>query len=126
MRRRPERRETDLLRRSVLVGGTAALFMPSVARGQGRATVRIGVPTKTYFPTIIAETAIRQKLFEKEGINAELTSNLRQGFVMHALVPHHRSPGDHAHRIDFCQRRYQLIRHPIGEIVLCRISRQIL
>ncbi|MDF3063253.1 MAG: ssuA 8 [Microvirga sp.] len=73
MRRRPERRETDLLRRSVLVGGTAALFMPSVARGQGRATVRIGVPTKTYFPTIIAETAIRQKLFEKEGINAELT-----------------------------------------------------
>ncbi len=36
-------------------------------------TVRIGVPTKTYYPTIIAETALRQKLFEKEGIKAELT-----------------------------------------------------
>ena len=35
--------------------------------------MRIGVPTKTYWPTIIAETAIRQKLFDKEGIKAELT-----------------------------------------------------
>ena len=35
--------------------------------------IRIGVPTKTYWPTIICETAIRQKLFEKEGIKAELT-----------------------------------------------------
>jgi len=47
--------------------------MPSVARAQAKATVSIGVPTKTYFPTIIAETAIRQKLFEKEGVNPELT-----------------------------------------------------
>ena len=31
------------------------------------------MPTKTYWPTIICETAIRQKLFEKEGIKAELT-----------------------------------------------------
>jgi NitT/TauT family transport system substrate-binding protein len=36
-------------------------------------TVRIGLPTKTYWPTTIAETAVRQKLFEKEGIVAELT-----------------------------------------------------
>ena len=36
-------------------------------------TVRIGLPTKTYYPTIIAETALRQKLFDKEGIKAELT-----------------------------------------------------
>ena len=36
-------------------------------------TIRIGLPTKTYWPTIIAETAVRQKLFEKEGIKAELT-----------------------------------------------------
>jgi len=35
--------------------------------------VRIGVPTKTYFPTIIAETAIRQKLFDKEGVDCQLT-----------------------------------------------------
>ena len=60
-------------RRSLLAGGAAFLCMPSVVIAQSRATVRIGLPTKTYFPTIIAETALRQKLFEKEGINAELT-----------------------------------------------------
>ncbi len=63
----------NLLRRSLLVGGAATLCMPRIALGQGQQTVRIGVPTKTYFPTIIVETAIRQKLFDKEGIKAELT-----------------------------------------------------
>jgi hypothetical protein len=29
--------------------------MPSIARAQGQ-VVRIGLPTKTYYPTIIAET----------------------------------------------------------------------
>ena len=62
-------------RRRVLgygAAGVAALGMPSIARAQGP-VVRIGLPTKTYYPTIIAETALRQKLFEKEGIKAELT-----------------------------------------------------
>jgi NitT/TauT family transport system substrate-binding protein len=36
-------------------------------------TIRVGLPTKTYWPTTVAETAMRQKLFEKEGITAELT-----------------------------------------------------
>ena len=63
----------DLLRRSLLIGGAAAVAMPNVARAQGGNGIRIGVPTKTYWPTIIAETAIRQKLFDKEGIKAELT-----------------------------------------------------
>ena len=63
----------DLLRRSLLIGGAAAAAMPNVVRAQGGNSIRIGVPTKTYWPTIIAETAIRQKLFEKEGIKAELT-----------------------------------------------------
>jgi NitT/TauT family transport system substrate-binding protein len=40
---------------------------------QAADTVRIGLPTKTYWPTTIAETAVRQKLFDKEGIKAELT-----------------------------------------------------
>ena len=66
-------RKPDRVRRAVLAGGAATLLAPGLALGQARQTVRIGVPTKTYFPTIIAETAIRQKLFEKEGINAELT-----------------------------------------------------
>jgi NitT/TauT family transport system substrate-binding protein len=56
-----------------VMGGTAMLLLPNVVLAQAKQTVRIGVPTKTYFPTIIAETAIRQKLFEKEGIIAELT-----------------------------------------------------
>jgi NitT/TauT family transport system substrate-binding protein len=62
-------------RRRVLglsAAGVAALGMPPIARAQPQ-VVRIGVPTKTYYPTIIAETAIRQKLFDKEGIKAELT-----------------------------------------------------
>jgi NitT/TauT family transport system substrate-binding protein len=62
-------------RRRVLGYGAAsvaALGMPSIARAQ-QPVVRIGLPTKTYYPTIIAETALRQKLFEKEGIKAELT-----------------------------------------------------
>lgn len=69
----PLREKPDLLRRSVLVGGAAAALMPRAAIAQGAGTIRIGVPTKTYWPTIICETAIRQKLFEKEGIKAELT-----------------------------------------------------
>lgn len=60
-------------RRSLLAGGAAVFCMPSVVIAQSRPTVRIGLPTKTYFPTIIAETALRQRMFEKEGINAELT-----------------------------------------------------
>jgi NitT/TauT family transport system substrate-binding protein len=69
----PLREKPDLLRRSMLVGGAAAALMPRAAIAQGAGTIRIGVPTKTYWPTIICETAIRQKLFEKEGIKAELT-----------------------------------------------------
>lgn len=60
-------------RRTVLAGLGATIAAPYLARAQGSNVVRIGVPTKTYYPTIIAETAIRQKLFEKEGLKAELT-----------------------------------------------------
>lgn len=63
----------NLLRRSLLVGGAASLCMPRIALSQAPQVVRIGVPTKTYFPTIIVETALRQKLFEKEGVKAEMT-----------------------------------------------------
>jgi len=62
-----------LKRRTVLAGLGATVAMPYVARAQAANVIRIGVPTKTYYPTIIAETAIRQKLFDKEGIKAELT-----------------------------------------------------
>jgi NitT/TauT family transport system substrate-binding protein len=62
-------------RRRVLKAGAASaatLGLPAIARAQAQ-VVRIGVPTKTYYPTIIAETAIRQRLFDKEGVKAELT-----------------------------------------------------
>jgi ABC-type nitrate/sulfonate/bicarbonate transport system substrate-binding protein len=36
-------------------------------------TVRIGLPTKTYWPTTVAEAAAHQKFFEKEGVTAEIT-----------------------------------------------------
>jgi NitT/TauT family transport system substrate-binding protein len=76
MARKPRNEKPDLQRRRILIGGaasTVATYMPRLAYAQGGNTVRIGVPTKTYWPTIVAETAIRQKLFDKEGIKAELT-----------------------------------------------------
>src|SRR3982074_3847307 len=62
-----------ITRRHMLATMTAShmLAIPRVANAAEM--VRIGLPTKTYWPTTIAETAVRQKLFEKEGITAELT-----------------------------------------------------
>jgi len=58
-----------LLAASLMLAGAGS----AVAPAQAQDTISIGLPTKTYYPTIIAETAVRQKLFEKEGIKAELT-----------------------------------------------------
>jgi NitT/TauT family transport system substrate-binding protein len=55
---------------SRLLPALAALLVGAAANAE---TIRIGLPTKTYWPTTVAETAVRQKLFEKEGITAELT-----------------------------------------------------
>ena len=41
-------------RRAVMAGLGATIAMPWVARAQGSNVIRIGVPTKTYYPTIIA------------------------------------------------------------------------
>ena len=59
-------------RRHALLALAAAILLAAPATS-GAETIRIGLPTKTYWPTTIAETAVRQKLFEKEGITAELT-----------------------------------------------------
>lgn len=62
------------LRRSLLIGAAASVVgLPRFAIGQVKEKIRIGVPTKTYWPTIVCETALRQKLFDKEGVDAELT-----------------------------------------------------
>jgi NitT/TauT family transport system substrate-binding protein len=35
--------------------------------------IRVGVPTKAYFPTVQTKAAIDRKLFEKEGLRCEMT-----------------------------------------------------
>jgi ABC-type nitrate/sulfonate/bicarbonate transport system substrate-binding protein len=62
-----------ITRRHILATISAATLLGASSMTQAADTVRIGLPTKTYWPTTIAETAVRQKLFEKEGIAAELT-----------------------------------------------------
>ena len=62
-----------ITRRHILATITAATVLGASPMAQAVDIVRIGLPTKTYWPTTIAETAVRQKLFEKEGITAELT-----------------------------------------------------
>ena len=66
-------RKTSQTRRALVIGGAATLGFPAIVLGQARPVVRVGVPTKTYFPTIIAETALRNKLFDKEGVECQLT-----------------------------------------------------
>ena len=63
----------SITRRHVLTTITAAALLGTSVMAYAADTVRIGLPTKTYWPTTIAETAVKQKLFEKEGITAELT-----------------------------------------------------
>src|SRR5436309_16085469 len=62
-----------ITRRHVLAALTASTVLALSGAADAADTVRIGLPTKTYWPTTIAETAVRQKLLEKEGITAELT-----------------------------------------------------
>jgi len=69
----PATEKPNPMRRSLIMGGAAAALAPRSVLAQASNGIRIGVPTKTYWPTIVCETALRQKLFEKEGIKAELT-----------------------------------------------------
>jgi ABC-type nitrate/sulfonate/bicarbonate transport system substrate-binding protein len=57
-------------RLTTILTATMLCAAPALAYAE---TVRIGLPTKTYWPTTVAEAAVHQKLFEKEGITAELT-----------------------------------------------------
>ena len=43
------------------LAAVALLTTPALAQE----TIRVGLPTKTYWPTTVAETAVRQKLFEE-------------------------------------------------------------
>jgi len=52
-----------ITRRHVLAAMTASTVIAFSGMADAGDTVRIGLPTKTYWPTTIAETAVRQKLF---------------------------------------------------------------
>lgn len=56
-----------------IAASLAALALFAAPSRAAAETIRVGLPTKTFWPTTVAETAVRQKLFDKEGIKAELT-----------------------------------------------------
>ncbi len=60
-------------RRRVLASAAVGLALGAPRLARAADVVRIALPTKTYFPTVITEAAIRQKFFDKEGIGAEPT-----------------------------------------------------
>jgi NitT/TauT family transport system substrate-binding protein len=59
--------------RRAAVLGLGAAFAVTARPAAAQDVVRIALPTKTYFPTVITEAAQRQKLFAKEGIGVEPT-----------------------------------------------------
>ncbi|WP_024513838.1 ABC transporter substrate-binding protein [Bradyrhizobium sp. Tv2a-2] len=59
--------------RKLAAAALAAATILAASTTSRAETIRVGLPTKTFWPTTVAETAVRQKLFEKEGITAELT-----------------------------------------------------
>lgn len=67
-------RERHIVRRGFL-GLLAGVMLAGtgVSTALAQDTVRIGLATKAWFPSLVAEAAERQGLFAKEGIKAELT-----------------------------------------------------
>lgn len=62
---------THLISRRLALGSAAV--MPFIRPARAADTIRLGLPTKAYWPTILATAAVRQGFFAKEGIGAEPT-----------------------------------------------------
>ncbi len=62
--------------------GLAAGIRPAAAAPK----MRIGLATKTWWPSVICETAVKQKLFEKAGVDAELTVYRSGGEAFEAVA----------------------------------------
>ena len=62
----------------------ALLSLPGTAAAQE--TIRIGCPTKTYFPTILATVAKEKGLFEKEGLRPDITIYRGGGETFEAIA----------------------------------------
>jgi len=72
-----------------LVGVVAlAVALGALCIGQATAqdVIKIGCPTKTYFPTILANVAKEKGLFEKEGLKPEITIYRGGGETFEALT----------------------------------------
>src|SRR2546426_2855738 len=68
-----------------LVLALGALFsLPTGVSAQE--VIRIGCPTKTYFPTILATVAKEKGLFEKEGLRPEITIYRGGGETFEAIA----------------------------------------
>ncbi len=61
-----------LFQLSVVAIALCALFA-FAASASAQELIRVGVPTKAYFPTVQTKAAIDRKLFEKEGLRCEMT-----------------------------------------------------
>jgi NitT/TauT family transport system substrate-binding protein len=64
--------------------GTVLACLPPGASAQE--VIRIGCPTKTYFPTILATVAKEKGLFEKEGLRPEITIYRGGGETFEAIA----------------------------------------
>ena len=75
---------TLVARLGVLMAFGVLLAIPTGAAAQE--TIRIGCPTKTYFPTILATVAKEKGLFEKEGLRPEITIYRGGGETFEAIA----------------------------------------
>src|SRR3546814_20011884 len=66
------------------IAAGAAITMAFAA--QAADVVRIGVPTKTYWPTILITAGIEKGIFAKEGLEAELTVYRGGGATFDAIA----------------------------------------
>jgi NitT/TauT family transport system substrate-binding protein len=71
-----------LLSLTLAVGALAGLALDAEAQE----VIRIGCPTKTYFPTILATVAKDKGLFEKEGLKPEITIYRGGGETFEAIA----------------------------------------
>jgi NitT/TauT family transport system substrate-binding protein len=71
-----------LLSVALAAGAVAALTTDAAAQE----VIRIGCPTKTYFPTILATVARDKGLFEKEGLKPEITIYRGGGETFEAIA----------------------------------------
>ena len=75
---------TARLAMAAAVLGAVLLGLPPSASAQE--VIRIGCPTKTYFPTILATVAKEKGLFEKEGLRPEITIYRGGGETFEAIA----------------------------------------